>query len=102
MTLAVTMATLALTVALALVVPKGFFPQQDTGLIVGVTEAPADVSFASMMARQRALADAVRTDPDVASVASFIGADGTNPTPNSGRFHHPASRVARARPAATR
>jgi len=53
-TLVVTVATLGLTIALALVVPKGFFPQQDTGLIVGVTEAPADVSFASMMVRQRA------------------------------------------------
>ena len=85
-TLAVTVATVALTVALAVIVPKGFFPQQDTGMIMGVTEAPADVSFSSMMARQRALADAVRTDPDVASVVSFIGADGTNTTPNTGRL----------------
>ncbi|HEY3355420.1 MAG TPA: multidrug efflux RND transporter permease subunit [Polyangia bacterium] len=86
LTLVITIATLGVTVALAVAVPKGFFPQQDTGLIMGVSEAPPEVSFTSMMARQRALADVVRTDPDVASVASFIGADGTNQTPNSGRL----------------
>ena len=86
LTLAVTIATLALTVALAWVVPKGFFPVQDTGLILGITEAPPDVSFESMMARQRAAAEAVMKDPDVATVASFIGADGTNPTTNTGRL----------------
>jgi multidrug efflux pump len=86
LTLAVTIATLALTFVLALVVPKGFFPVQDTGLVVGVTEAPPDVSFPSMMARQQALAEAVMADPDVATVASFIGADGTNATPNTGRL----------------
>ncbi len=86
LTLAVTVATLVLTVVLAIVIPKGFFPEQDTGLILGVTEAPAEVSFRSMMTRQRALAEVVRADPDVATVASFIGADGTNPTPNSGRL----------------
>ena len=84
--LAVTMGTLALTLLLALLIPKGFFPQQDTGLIVGVSEAPPDVSFESMMARQRELAEVVRADPDVTAVASFIGADGTNATPNSGRL----------------
>ncbi len=66
--------------------PKGFFPRQDTGLLVGVTVAPPDVSFPSMMARQQAVAEAAMADPDVASVASFIGSDGTNPTPNSGRL----------------
>jgi len=86
LTLAVTVATLGLTVFLAVVVPKGFFPVQDTGLIVGVSEAPPDVSFESMMQRQRALAEAVLQDPDVTTVASFIGADGTNPTTNSGRL----------------
>ena len=86
LTLAITIATLGLTVFLALAIPKGFFPQQDTGLIVGVSEAPPEVSFTSMMARQRALADVVRTDPDVAAVASFIGPDGTNQTLNSGRL----------------
>ena len=85
-TLIATLATLALTFVLALLVPKGFFPQQDTGLITGVTEAPADISFLRMMDRQRAVADVVRQDPDVLTVASFIGADGTNPTANTGRL----------------
>jgi multidrug efflux pump subunit AcrB len=85
-TLLVTLATVAMTALLAVVVPKGFFPQQDTGLIVGVSEAPPDVSFPRMMELQTELADVVRQDPDVASVASFIGADGTNPTTNSGRL----------------
>ena len=86
LTLAVTVGTLLLTGLLAAVVPKGFFPVQDTGLVTGVTEAPPDVSFPRMMALQQALAEAVRADPDVATVASFIGADGTNATPNSGRL----------------
>ena len=86
LTLGVTIGTLGLTVLLAVLVPKGFFPVQDTGLIVGVTEAAPEVSFASMMGRQRSLAEAVMTDPDVATVASFIGVDGTNITPNSGRL----------------
>jgi multidrug efflux pump len=84
--LAVTLATVALTACLAWFIPKGFFPQQDTGLIQGVSQAPPRTSFQLMMDRQRALADIVRADPDVASVASFIGADGTNTTPNSGRM----------------
>ena len=86
LTLAVTIGTLVLTFVLAAIVPKGFFPVQDTGLIVGVTEAPADVSFPAMMARQEQVAAAVLGDPDVATVASFIGADGTNATTNSGRL----------------
>jgi multidrug efflux pump len=86
LTLAVTVATLALTVGLAIAVPKGFFPQQDTGLLVAVTEAAPETSFAAMMGLQRAAADAVLADPDVATVASFIGADGTNPTVSSGRL----------------
>jgi multidrug efflux pump len=86
LTLAATLATVAFTVLLAVVIPKGFFPQQDTGLIVGVTEAAPDVSFARMMDRQQAVAAVVLKDPDVASVASFIGADGTNATLNSGRL----------------
>ncbi len=84
--LIVTIATLVLTAILAFVVPKGFFPLQDTGLIQGLSEAPAETSFARMSERQLALVDVVRADPDVASVASFIGADGTNLTPNSGRM----------------
>jgi multidrug efflux pump len=86
LTLLVTLGTVALTAVLALGIPKGFFPQQDTGLIIGVTQAPPDVSFSAMMGLQSSAADIVRTDPDVASVASFIGADGTNPTMNSGRI----------------
>ncbi len=85
-TLAVTIATLAATVALVLLVPKGFFPQQDTGALLGVSEAAGDVSFPRMMDLQRSLADVVLHDPDVQSVASFIGSDGTNPTTNSGRL----------------
>jgi len=87
LTLAVTVATLAFTFLLAVVIPKGFFPTQDTGLIIGVSEAAPDASFTRMMDRQRALADVVLQDPDVAAVASFIGADGTNPTSNSGRLN---------------
>jgi multidrug efflux pump len=86
LTLAATIATLLLTVGLAIVVPKGFFPQQDTGMLVGVTEAAPDVSFSRMMGLQRAAADVALADPDVATVASFIGADGTNPTVNTGRL----------------
>ena len=86
LTLAVTVGTLALTALLALVIPKGFFPVQDTGALVGISEGPPDASFESMMSRQSALAEAVMTEPDVATVASFIGADGTNPTANSGRL----------------
>src|SRR5207248_150887 len=86
-TLAVTVATLLFTFLLAFIVPKGFFPQQDTGLINGVTEGAPDASFTRMADRQRALADVVLQDPDVLTVASFIGADGTNPTSNSGRLN---------------
>ena len=85
-TLLVALATVALTAGLAVVVPKGFFPQQDTGLITGVTEAAPEVSFARMAERQQAAAAIVGRDPDVASVVSFIGADGANPTTNTGRL----------------
>jgi multidrug efflux pump len=85
-TLVVTVATLVLTIALYVVVPKGFFPVADTGVILGITEAPETVSFQAMAERQRALARAILTDPDVASLSSFIGVDGTNMTPNSGRI----------------
>jgi multidrug efflux pump len=84
-TLLVTLATLGLTVFLAIVIPKGFFPQQDTGLITAVTSAAPDVSFPRMMGLQRSVAEIVVKDPDVATVASFIGSDGTNPTTNTGR-----------------
>ncbi|HEY2029537.1 MAG TPA: efflux RND transporter permease subunit [Myxococcales bacterium] len=86
-TLIVTILTLIVTGLLALVIPKGFFPQQDTGLIAGTSYASPDVSFPRMMDRQRALTEVVLQDPDVLSVASFIGADGTNATTNSGRLN---------------
>jgi multidrug efflux pump len=85
-TLAVMLGTMALTAVLAVEIPKGFFPQQDTGLIIGVTEASPDISFTKMMDRQRAVADVVMRDPDVDNVSSFIGSDGTNATTNSGRL----------------
>src|SRR5579864_4890078 len=86
LTLLVAAATLCLTVLLYVAIPKGFFPVQDTGLIQGISEAPASVSFTTMGERQVALADAILKDPDVVSLSSFIGVDGTNTTLNTGRF----------------
>jgi len=85
-TLLVAFATLALTGLLYVWVPKGFFPQQDTGAIQGISDAPQSISFTAMAARQRALADEILKDPAVASLSSFIGIDGINTTLNSGRF----------------
>jgi len=85
-TLLVTVATLVGTILLYIYVPKGFFPVQDTGVILGVTEAPQNVSFQAMSRRQQSLADAILRDPAVASLSSFIGIDGTNTTINSGRI----------------
>jgi multidrug efflux pump len=85
-TLLVTAGTVVLTVLLAYFVPKGFFPVQDTGIILGVSEAPQTVSFSSMAQRQQAIAAVILKDPDVVSLSSFIGVDGTNMTPNSGRI----------------
>jgi multidrug efflux pump len=85
-TLVVTVATLALTLVLYVVVPKGFFPVQDTGVILGVSEAPETASFIAMSERQQALARVILKDPDVAGLSSFIGVDGINTTPNSGRI----------------
>ncbi len=85
LTLAVFLVTLVLTVILYIAIPKGFFPEQDTGLIQGVSEAPQTVSFAAMSQRSRRLAQALLEDPAVASVSTFIGVDGTNITLNSGR-----------------
>ena len=85
-TLWVAIATLALTVLLYIVVPKGFFPVQDTGIIQGISEAPQSISFSAMAERQRALAQAVLEDPAVESLSSFIGVDGINATLNSGRM----------------
>ena len=85
-TLFVTAGTLVLTIVLAYYVPKGFFPVQDTGVILGVSDAPQTISFVAMVQRQRALASVILKDPDVVSLSSFIGVDGTNMTPNSGRI----------------
>ena len=85
-TLLVAMGTLVLTVLLYIIVPKGFFPVQDTGLILGISEAPQTISFAGMAARQQALATVILKDPAVESLSSFIGVDGTNATLNSGRI----------------
>ena len=86
LTLLVAVVTLVLTVFMYIAIPKGFFPVQDTGLIQGITEAPPSVSFAAMSERQQALAEAILKDPDVVSLSSFIGVDGTNVTLNSGRM----------------
>jgi multidrug efflux pump len=85
-TLVVTVGTLALTIFLFLIVPKGFFPVQDTGVLLGISEAPATISFQAMAERQRALARVILKDPDVVSLSSFIGVDGVNMLPNSGRI----------------
>jgi len=86
LTLFVAVGTLVLTVLMYVAIPKGFFPVQDTGFIQAITEAGPTVSFDAMAQRQRALADKILADPDVASISSFIGVDGTNNTLNSGRF----------------
>ena len=85
-TLVVTVGTLVLTLVLFYVVPKGFFPVQDTGVILGISDASQSISFADMSRRQQALAAVILKDPDVVSLSSFIGVDGTNMTPNSGRI----------------
>jgi multidrug efflux pump len=85
-TLAVAIATLGLTLVLYVVVPKGFFPVQDTGVIQGISEASQTVSFPAMAARQQALAAELLKDPAVESLSSFIGVDGTNVSVNSGRI----------------
>src|SRR5204862_44385 len=85
-TLLVAGATLAATILLYVIVPKGFFPVQDTGVILGVSEAPQTVSFAAMAERQQELAKVILQDPAVQSLSSFIGVDGVNTTNNSGRI----------------
>jgi multidrug efflux pump len=85
-TLVVAVATLGLTLLLYVAVPKGLFPIQDTGVILGISEAPQSVSFPAMAQRQRALAQAILSDPAVDTLSSFIGIDGTNVTLNSGRL----------------
>jgi multidrug efflux pump len=85
-TLLVALATLVTTVWLYIIVPKGFFPVQDTGVILGISEAPQTVSFTAMAERQQELAQVILHDPAVESLSSFIGVDGTNTTVNSGRI----------------
>jgi multidrug efflux pump len=85
-TLMVTLATLAATLVLYVVAPKGFLPLQDTASITAVTQAGPDVSFAEMQARQTQAADAIKSDPDVIGVVSVIGAGSVNPTTNVGRL----------------
>jgi multidrug efflux pump len=85
-TLVITAATLVGTILLYVFIPKGFFPVQDTGVILGISEANETVSFRAMAARQQALANVILKDPDVLSLSSFIGVDGTNATMNSGRI----------------
>jgi multidrug efflux pump len=86
LTLCVAALTLLATVLLYVFMPKGFFPVQDTGMIQGISEAAQTISYEAMAGRQQALAAAILKDPDVASLSSFIGVDGSNSTLNSGRF----------------
>ena len=85
-TLFVALGTLILTIVLYILIPKGFFPVQDTGIIQGISEAPQSISFEAMSQRQQALARIILKDPAVQSLSSFIGVDGTNTTLNSGRI----------------
>ncbi len=85
-TLLITLGTLIATVVMAYFVPKGFFPVQDTGVILGISDAPQSISFRALAKRQQQIADIVLKDPDVDSLSSFIGVDGINMTPNSGRI----------------
>ncbi|MFZ3186376.1 MAG: MdtB/MuxB family multidrug efflux RND transporter permease subunit [Pseudomonas sp.] len=86
LTLLVALATLALTVLLYMLSPKGFFPEQDTGVIQGISEGPQSVSFQAMAVRQQQLAELILRDPAVASLSSYIGVDGSNATLNTGRL----------------
>jgi multidrug efflux pump len=86
LTLLVAVLTLALTVLLYDLVPKGFFPVQDTGMIQGISEASQSISYEAMAELQNKLAEAILKDPDVENLSSFIGVDGTNQTLNTGRF----------------
>jgi multidrug efflux pump len=82
----IALGTFALTAVLYIVIPKGFFPLQDTGVIQAISDAPQSVSYAAMAERQQQLASVILRDPDVDSLSSFIGVDGTNTTLNSGRI----------------
>ncbi|KWV57380.1 acriflavine resistance protein B [Bradyrhizobium macuxiense] len=84
--LVVTIATLGGTIYLYMIAPKGFFPQEDTGFLIGVTEAATDTSFEAMKVRQQALVDVLRTDPAIDYINSTVGSGGPNPTTNYGRL----------------
>src|SRR5260370_10679870 len=86
LTLLIAVATLGLNIWLYVIIPKGFFPVQDTGLIQGVTQAAQSTSYTAMAKRQNAVAEKILTDPDVVNLSSFVGVDGSNTTVNSGRF----------------
>jgi multidrug efflux pump len=86
LTLLIALATLLLTIYLYIIIPKGFFPVQDTGVIQGISQAPQTIGAKGMAAKQQELAKVILEDPAVESLSSFIGADGTNTTINSGRF----------------
>jgi multidrug efflux pump len=86
LTLLIALATLLLTIYLYIVIPKGFFPVQDTGVIQGISQAPQSIGSKSMAVKQQELAKIILADPAVESISSFIGADGTNTTLNSGRI----------------
>src|SRR5262249_12930513 len=86
LTLLVATATVAITVLLYVVIPKGFFPLQDTGFVQGITLASPSISFSAMAEQQQALAEAILKDKAVDSLTSFIGVDGTNSTLNTGRM----------------
>jgi hydrophobe/amphiphile efflux-1 (HAE1) family protein len=85
--LGVAVVTLVATVWLYVVVPKGLLPQQDTGMILGITDSAQSISFRAMVQRQQAMAEIVSKDPDVAYVASFVGGGTVNPTMNTGRLY---------------
>ena len=85
--LGVAAATLVATIWLYVIIPKGLLPQQDTGLITGVTDSAQSISFSAMVSRQRTIAGIVRQDPDVVSVASFVGLGTLNATVNSGKLY---------------
>ncbi|WNN42991.1 MdtB/MuxB family multidrug efflux RND transporter permease subunit [Winslowiella toletana] len=86
LTLGVAIGTLLLTILLWMMIPKGFFPLQDNGIIQGTVQAPQSVSYASMAQRQQTVASIIMKDPAVQSLTSFVGVDGTNPALNSGRL----------------
>ncbi|UYU30758.1 MdtB/MuxB family multidrug efflux RND transporter permease subunit [Siccibacter colletis] len=86
LTLGVALGTMALTVLLWVLIPKGFFPVQDNGIIQGTLQAPQSASFASMAQRQRQVSDLIMKDPAVESMTAFVGVDGTNPSLNSSRL----------------